>query len=73
MPEYEKDEGYIVHLVDRDGGNDYEFEFRNIEFLDSGWIRCVDPPHGDELEGGEVPVTYYPPQRVADVAAYEVP
>ena len=73
MAEYPKDEGKIVHLIDRDGGDDYEFEFRDVEFLDSGWIRCVDPPSGNGLESGEVSVSYYPPQRVADVAAYEKP
>jgi hypothetical protein len=72
MAEYDKTEGYVVHIMDRTGG-DHEKEFRDVEFLDTGWIRCVDPPHGDQLEDGEVIVSYYPPQRVADVAVYEKP
>lgn len=71
MAEYPEDEGYIVHLVDREEGDDFAFEFRNVEFLDSGWIKCVDPPSGDKSDGGGVSVTFYPPQQVSSVETYE--
>lgn len=66
-------EGIVIHLVDKHEGGEIEREYEDFEIVDEGWVRCVGPSHGGELESGHVPVDYYPPERVVSVNSYEKP
>ncbi len=57
----DRTEDVIVHLVDKHGEGEIEREYDNLEIVDEGWIRCIGPSHGGELDSGHVPVSYYPP------------
>jgi hypothetical protein len=59
----DRTEGIIVHLVDKHGGEEIEREYDDWEIVDEGWIRCIGPFHGGELDSGHVPVSYYPPNE----------
>jgi hypothetical protein len=69
----DRTEGVIVHLVDKHGEGEIEREYDDWEIVDKGWIRCIGPSHGGELDSGHVPVSYYPPERVVSVDVYEKP
>lgn len=66
-------EGVMVHLVDKRGEGEIEREYDDWEIVDGGWIRCIGPSHGGELEGVHFPLAYYPPERVVSVDVYEEP
>lgn len=72
MPD-ERTEGVVIHLVDKHGGGEIERQYDDWEIVDEGWVRCIGPSHGGELDSGHVPVAYYPPERVVSVDVYEKP
>jgi hypothetical protein len=45
-------------------------EYRRVDFLENGWVRCVKPRKRDD---GNRAVDYYPPQNVSEISSVEPP
>lgn len=66
-------ETIVIHLTSKHGKEELEYEYDDFEIVDEGYVRCIGPTHGGELESGHVPVDYYPPNRVVSINTYEQP
>jgi len=53
------------------GGREFkQREYKRVDFLDNGWVRCVKPR---KREDGNRAVDYYPPQNVSEITSVEPP